>query len=242
MPYTVQFVGLVCFLRERGGRLALLPDGREPGEGIDPHYGSIVVAPKSVQKTDGWDGVKGVGPGTFPLDGCDVVIQDADTPGTLDTTDHVLPQLREINSNFKIDPARAKTVAKVRIRQGTLKARLVPGGTALISQLDVPHDGSIEIKVRLDNGLGERTITLAPGTEIAVTNMARGNMYRQKRRRVPASGTDHFKIYEKLSADRVTLTNPVTVPAVSESNSRHVLFSRRGAISLYSDCSNTGCC
>src|SRR4028119_793593 len=166
MPYKVQFVGLVCFLRERGGRIALLPDGRTPGHDIDPHYGSIIVEPASVQEATGWEGVDGVGPGTFPLDGCEVVLQSADAPGTLDTSEHLLPQLRDIDPHFEIDPARAQTVARLHVRQGTLKARLVPGGSALISELDVAHDGLIEIRVQPDDGAPVRTITAAPRTEI----------------------------------------------------------------------------
>lgn len=244
MPYTVQFVGLVCFLRDRGGRIALLPDGRTPDDNIDPHYGSIVVEPTTVQKTTGWDNVEGVGPGTFPLDGCDLTIQNADVPGTLDASEHRLPQLRDIDPNFEIDPARAQTVAKLQVRQGTLKARLIPGGSAIISELDVQHDGPIEITVQPDDGSPARTITVAPGTEIAVTNMARGNIYRQKERsqRTPGHDGHHFKIYEKLSTNRVNLFDPAALPPALESTSHHILFRNRGAITLYGDCSNTGCC
>jgi len=258
MPYTVQFVGLVCFFREQGGRRALLPDGRKPDGGIDPHYGSIVVAPGSIQKIEGWAGVEGVDTGTFPLDEpCEIVIQGADTPGTLDTSSHDghLPQLRQINANFEIDPARAQTIAKLRIRQGRLTVRSVPGGTALISQLDVPHDGPIDIVIRPDDGSPERKIMLAPETEIAVANMAHGNLYREAAlpgsrrkaltpRRGPKNGKgSHFKIYEKLSVNKdVSLTDQPDVTPAPESDSRHVLFSSRRAITLYTDCSNTGCC
>jgi hypothetical protein len=244
MPYTVQFVGLVCFLRVRDGRLALLPDGRTPEPGIDAHYGAIVVDPKSVQDAQGWEKVTGAGNGRFPLEGCEVVIQAADAPGPQDAAEHNLPQLRKSNPDFEIDPDRAQTVAKVHIRQGTLKSHLVPGGTALISQLDVPHDGPIEIRVKPDDGASERTITLTAGTEIAVTNMARGNLYREKGRREGNGHHSHFKIYEKLSAKPMPLKDPdpSEVPAATESESHHILFTRRGKISLYTNCSNTGCC
>jgi hypothetical protein len=245
MPYTVQFVGLVCFFRERGGRRALLPDGRNPDGGIDPHYGSIVVAPGSIQKIEGWNGVEGINAGTFPLEPCEIVIQEADTPGLLDTSSHdgLLPQLRQIDPNFEIDPARAQTIAKLRVRQGKLTVRSVPGGTALISQLDVPHDGPIDIVVRPDDGSSERKITLAPGTEIAVANMAHGNLYREARRRGRTNGKgSHFKIYEKLSVNPVTLADQPNVAPAPQSESKHVLFRSRRAITLYTDCSNTGCC
>lgn len=245
MPYKVQFVGLVCFFREREGRLALLPDGRIPGDGIDPHYGSIIVDSADILSTQGWDGVQGAVDGNFPLpDPCEIVLEGADTAGALDTAqpDRALPQLKQINSNFVIDPAQAQTIARVRIRQGRLTAHRLPGGTALISQLDLPHDGPIEIIVKHDDGSAERKIVVKPGTEIAVANMARGGIYRQPRAR---SGTSHFKIYEKLSVRPVELSEPPTESMnndVTESTSRHVLFSKRGPISIYTDCSNTGCC
>jgi hypothetical protein len=240
MPYSVQFVGLVCFYRELGGRLALLPDGRNPGKGIDPHYGSLVVAADSIEEaeTANWVGVKGVRDITFPLVPCHLIIEGADVDGALDTTGHVLPQLRDIDKNFEIDPPRAKTIAQIRIRQGTLTSYLIPGGAAAMSQLDVAHDGPIRIKMKPDDGSPECTIVAKPGTEIAITNMARGSVYDE----APAGNGSHFKIYEKLSVNPVSLKEPPAIAALTESHSRHPLFSRRGPIGLYVDCSNTGCC
>lgn len=240
MPYSVQFVGLVCFYRDQGGRLALLPDGRNPGNGIDPHYGSIVVAADSIEETEtvNWAGVKGVRDITFPLVPCQLVIEGADVDGALDTTGHILPQLRDIDKDFEIDPPRAKTIAQIRIRQGTLTSYLIPGGAAAMSQLDVAHDGPIRITMKPDDGSPEGTIVAKPGTEIAITNMARGNVYDE----LPAKNGSHFTIYEKLSVNPVTLKEPTVTAALSESRSQHVMFSGRGPIGLYVDCSNTGCC
>jgi len=240
MPYSVQFVGLVCFFREPGGRLALLPDGRNPGKGIDPHYGSVVVAADSIEetKTVNWDGVTGARDITFPLVPCHLVIEGADVDGVLDTTGHTLPQLRDIARDFEIDPPRAKTIAQIRIRQGILTAHHIPGGTAAISQLDVAHDGPIRITMKPDDGSRESTIVAKPGTEIAITNMARGSVYDQ----APAANGSHFRIYEQLSVNPVSLTEPPAIAALTESRSQHALFFRKGPIGLYVDCSNTGCC
>lgn len=238
MPYTVQFVGLVCFYRDpSGGRLALLPDGRDPGPGIDPHHGSIVIAPQSIQKTSGWEGVEGAAAGTFPLAGCEVVLEGAEAPGVLDAKDHSLPELRKLNPEFEIDPAHAQTVAKVPIRRGKLTAHLIPGGGAAISQLDVPHDGPITITVKPDGGGPARTIVVKPGTEIAVANMASGGVYAESKQ-----GVSHFKIYEKLSTRGVSLPEPTEITGLKPSESRHLLFSKRRPIGLYVDCTNTGCC
>src|ERR1043166_5033793 len=119
MPYTVQFVGLVCFYREKGGREALLPDGRNPGGGIDPHFASIVVRSDSVEEANGWNGQADLRRGTFELDPCSISIEGAETAGALDTSAHdgKIPQLRALDPNFEIDPDTAETIARVRIRQ-----------------------------------------------------------------------------------------------------------------------------
>jgi hypothetical protein len=240
MPYSVQFVGLVCFYRERGGRLALLPDGQNPGNGIAPHYGSVVVAGDSIEENEtvNWVGVKSPRDITFPLVPCQLTIEGANVDGDLDTTKHILPQLVDADKNFEIDPARARTVAQMRIRQGTLTSYLIPGGAAAMSQLDVPHDGPIRITMKPDDGSPESTIVAKPGTEIAVTNMAHGNVYDEK----PAKNGSHFTIYEKLSVNPVSLEEPPAFAALTKSPSRHALFFRPGSIGLYVDCSNTGCC
>lgn len=239
MSYSVQFVGLVCFYRERGGRLALLPDGRDPGPGIEPHDGSIVVDPAAIEEANGWGDGEDVQSGTFRLSPCEITIDGAADAGALNTEEHEgrLPQLRQIDPNFEIDPAKAKTIAKMRIRNGTLTAYLIPGsGTAVMSQLDVDHDGPIDVVVKPDDGSSLRTIRLKPGTEIAIANMGRGGYAAEER-------DDHFKIYEKLSVKPVSLTPPTTVADLPRSKSTQALFSKKKmGIGLYTSCSNTGCC
>src|SRR6185436_13356574 len=178
MTFRVQFVGLVCFLREHGGRRVLLPDGRNPGQGIDPHYASIIVDPAAVEEATGWNG-EVTRPGTFPLPPCSLSIEGASTTGTFDASLHqgVLPELRSIDSRFEIDPAQAQTIAQLQIKQGQLAAYKIPGGDALISQLDVPHDGSITITVTPNDSSAQRTVRVAPGTEIAVANIAGDDIY-----------------------------------------------------------------
>lgn len=244
MPYSVQFVGLVCFYREKGGgRQALLPDGRNPGAGIDPHFASIIVAPGAVENATGWNGDSAT-PGTFSLPPSTVTLEGVDRPGTLDTKGHDdrLPQLRRIDPNFEIDPDRADTIARVHIRQGKLTAYRIRGGEAAISQLDVPHDGPIKITVTPRDGSPQRTIVLRPGTEVAVTNTAGKSVYD-----ADAEAADrengHFRIYERLSVRPVSLTAPVTAQSVlPESPSHHAMFARARAINLTINCSNTGCC
>jgi hypothetical protein len=241
MPYTVQFVGLVCFLRNNGGRKALLPDGRNPGDDIEPHDAAINVAPEAIEDAQGWPAPDASQPGVFRLDPCSISIEGAEDAGSLDTSNHDgrLPELRGIDPSFTIDLATAQTIARLDIRQGTLRAFRIPGGTAVISQLDVPHDGSIGITVTPADGGSQRTIRLRPGTEIAITNMGR----RGSRNSSIEEENGHFRIYEKLSARPVSLSGPVTVPvSLSPSPSRHRFFGGIGPIDLSTSCSNTGCC
>ena len=239
MPYTVQFVGLVCFLREHGGRRVLLPDGRNPGDGIDPHYASVIVNVAAVEASTGWNG-EVTKPGRFPLPPCWLSIEGVDTSGTFDATNHqgVLPELRAIDSNFEIKPDEAQTIAQLQIKQGTLAAYRIPGGDALISQLDVPHDGTITVTVTPRDGSPQRTIRFAPGTEIALANMAGDDLYATD---VEPQG--HFRIYERLSVNDVTLDAPQAVAVVApRSQSQHPLFMGASPITLSHECSNTGCC
>lgn len=235
MSYTIQFVGLVCFLRDNGSRKVLLPDGRDPGDGIDPHIASIVVASDAIIGDPEWPVTE---PGTFTLDrSCRVTISGTSSPGTLDTSAHDgrLPELRRIDQSFAINPETAQTIAQLDIRQGTLRAFRIPGGDATMSQLDVPYEEEIVIDVHFDDA-DTRSLRLRPGTEIAITNTATHGY----KMRTEENG--HFRIYEKLSTQPTHLIEPSDVPAVPPSPTRHIYFARANPIGLSTSCSNTGCC
>ena len=241
MPYTVQFVGLVCFYRESGGRQALLPDGRNPGDGIEPHLASIEVAPKDVLEAVGWESNGETTHGRYLLPPCSIEMDGTDLEqpvrGALDTSRHdtFVPQLSAIDSRFEIDLDRAHTIARMRLRRGALAAYSIPGGAATISQLDVPHDDEINVKVIPRDGSPERRLRLKPGTEVLIANMG-------QRGYLTKTHDSHFKIYAKLSTGPVELHEPKDLPAVPPSQSQHATFMRRSPISLTTDCTNTGCC
>jgi hypothetical protein len=238
MSYTVQFVGLACFLRNGSGREVLLPDGRTPPDGIEPHVATIVVAPGSVRETGGWNGDPAILNGVFELPPCEITLEGADGEGSLETRQHdgLLPQLRRIDPNFEIDPDRAVTIARVRVNRGTLTAYRIPGGVAVMSQLDVPHDGEIHITVTPRDGSEPRRIVLQPQTEIVVSNTGRGGYHSMH------ATSDHFRIYEKLSARPVRLREPDEDAVAPPSPTRHLFFARNTPMGLSSGCSNTGCC
>ena len=236
MSFKVQFVGLVCFYRDREGHVAMLPDGRQPGPGIDPHFASIAVDPDAIIDASGWD-EQSRASGMFTLPPCAVSVEGLDTPGPLDTSAHEghLPRLGRIDPNFQIDPETAQTIATVPIRQGTFAAYRVPGGSAVMSEVHVPYDSDIRIAV-IPRDSAPRSLTIRAGAEIAITNTA--GDYRRSHEQ-----EDHFRIYEKLSSRPVTLTVPAEVTTLlTESPSEHFLFSEGVSIALTADCSNTGCC
>lgn len=239
MPYKVQFVGLVCFYREKNARQALLPDGRQPSDWIDPHYGTVLVDPDAVMASDGWPSDADTERGVYKFVPCSISIDGMDTPGELDTSGHdrKLPQLRDIDPSFEIDPERAETIARLHIRRGKLTAHTIPGGTAVMSQLQVPHDGEITITMTPRDGSPVRTLRLRPGTEILIGNMAEGGVYRAHQREY-----DHFRIYEKLSVRPVALHDPAEAPKLPPPQTSHWMFRRVAEVNLNISCSNTGCC
>ena len=229
----------MCFLRDNGGRFVLLPDGRQPPAGIDPHFAAVIVAPGAVEEAIGWGSAARRGERAFrQLPACSLTFEGADVAGTLDTSAHdqQLPQLKKIDPNFEIDPSSARTIARMHVRRGTLVAYAIPGGAAVMSQLEVPHDDSIHITVTPDDGSPERRLRFAPGTEIVLSNMAAGGYAALDQQ------NNHFRIYEVLSAQPVSLVEPDNVASLSESPSSHVLFTRATPIGLSTGCSNTGCC
>lgn len=241
MPYTVQFVGLVCFYRETDARQVLLPDGRQPAAGIEPHVASIEVDPNDVLEIVGWNRSEDVAHGRYLLPPCSIDLEGADLQGSLDTSlhDNYLPRLAQIDPNFEIDPDRAETIARLRVQRGVLRAFRIPGGSATISQLDLPHDGEIHVQVTPRDGAPQRRLRLKPGTEVLIANMAESGYLRN----TPKSAQDdHFRIYEKLNTRPARLRAPESIPDVPPSESQHVMFLRGEPIALSGDCSNTGCC
>jgi len=243
MSYKVHFVGLVCFYKEPGARLALLPDGLTPPQGIDAHYPSILVAPDVIADSQGWPDDSDTQQGIFYLPPCTISIEGMDTPGDLDVSGHddALPQLRQIDPAFQIDPQSASTSARLNIRQGTLTAHSIPKGDALVSQLVVPHEGAFTITVTPTGPSPARTLRLQAGAEVIVGNMAAGGVYE---RAVPPEDPQysHFRIYEKLSVNVVTLPAPSSLSALSAPDTNHWFFVDQRGISLDTACTNTGCC
>jgi hypothetical protein len=244
--YTVDFVGLVCFSRKDGkGRMVLLPDGRNPGAGIDAHIPRLVVA------TDRLDGIDGVletevieDATVIVLPKCSLSFSDADTEKpagtTLDTArqDPFVPRLSDIDPNFDADETAA--VVRLRIRRGALRAFRNPGSSrndpAIVSRLEVPAKGMVTITVKPDGNGNTVKIRLKAAAEIVLANAAR--------RLNPLNNQSHFLIYERLAKGPVNLSNRPTVRGgrLAALPSTNPFFRFAGGIGASGDCTNTGCC
>lgn len=246
--YTIDFVGLACFSKQDGqGRFVLLPDGREPGEGIDAHIPRLVVKTEDVQRIDKELTTETIDGGTeVLLPKCLLRFSGADTNDkketTLDTTDHdrFLQQLSEIDPTFDADDI-GGTVVRLRIRKGTLKAYRFPGSDeldpAVVSRLQVPHDDWVSITIVPEPNGKPATVLLKPGSEVVLANTAP--------RHDDLNQRSHFLIYERLSSRRVDFSKRPAAAAAGplQHLSSHNPFFRSTVTSgAGGDCGNTGCC
>jgi hypothetical protein len=249
--FKVLFVGLVCFLTDRtGSRPVLLPDGRDPGGEVEPHFPYIVVNPDAVIDRDGWETddaeVSGfMQRGFFRLPQCTLNISGVDGKGPFDHAQHDggVPSLIGADPRAQISRS-PKAVVKLTISSGKLEAFRRPvqddvdlqnDDVAVVSRLTVDYEDDIVIGV--DGAGGRRMLRLKPGTELAIANIA-----------LPPDTErhgSHFQIYAKLltrsslreQAQRVSRT-------VSPLPSDHFIFTsgRFGVNDGTARCGNQGCC
>lgn len=246
--YQVQFIGLACFLNEKDGKRVLLPDGSDPAKHPTPHIATISVASGSLAGAPNWPAADILDDHIqiqFRFPPSVIVVEGADQPGTLDATQQepLLPKLPASAPGIQIDPKTAHAIGEIPIRQGILKAFLMPGtpankNGALISQLEVQYAGNITITATPRNGAAGdvRSITLKPGTEIAFINASRGVDMGDE--------SDHFNIYAELAVKPTTfaLSKVFLKKIPPPSPSEHATFKAPHLIGSSVRCSNTGCC
>jgi hypothetical protein len=232
--YKVQFVGMVCFYKQNGAKLALLPDGTQAQP---THTARIVVDPKSVDHSSGdWPNTKGeIARGDFLLDhDFDISIEQADQDGPRDFSKH---RPVSLPSGFNIDLTTAQTIGRIPVKQGTLQTFRYPGtndtvDASTITELTVEHEGTIRITAKTRPG-GDivRTIDLKPGTEIAVVNDSSDKSH------------DHFHIYEQIGTGAPLGDTPPSETGIfHRSQSHHRVFLKPDPIVEGVRCPNTGCC
>ena len=165
-------------------------------------------------------------------------------PVSLNVDEHNLPLLSDANAQFAIDPATTNAVVRLPLRRGTLRVFRDPRNSqddaAIISQLEVQHEGDVMITVRR-RGSGRvpnavRRIVLRAGAEIVISNVSRARENTQR----------HFRLYERL-ADRPDVSlerlGGLLSPAgLNPLPPTHRLFRAANSAGSGVDCGNTGCC
>lgn len=229
MGYDVQFIGLMCFQPNPGGRgrRVLLPDGRFPEDRrVSPHIASISVWKKDLRSFEGWPDHQVnsdpwetefvFGPSTIALP----FSRSEAATYTEAALFADIPNLSGMSRTFQIDYERANWVGSVVVEQGNIRAVRLPGVSRapLIGELQVDYDEEIAITVTARKGWPDRRIVLAPGSEIALINTSRGLPPR-------SDNLDHFKIYEELSSLECELEGPsFDSSKYPESTSQHPAF------------------
>lgn len=269
MPYKVDFVGLVHFSRMgRKEPLLMMPDGRNPGGRIDPHYAGVWVHRDQVADGRGWwplvaqnseleaNGVveyRIMEPSRIAISG-----QDA---GVIDATNFTgkFPVLKERAPGIVINPKEARTIAQIDIRQGILTALEVR--SAIIADLNVrDHRGPIRITATpfreraFADGTTEKVLVL---NDLPADDMAGGldrffiANFSNKPAVINDAGADHFQIYKHLdSGGKVGRLKTPTTGDIQALNADRFFSNHpfgqhlRGGFGEVdgSQCSITGCC
>jgi len=251
--YELMFVGLVCFLNQDNGaskaRLALLPDGTNPGLNVQKHFPYIVVNPGAVVQKSGWDTNDAnltalMNHGAFRLPKCTLQISGTENGANLDPMQHDLhvPKLIAADPTVKIDPNTPNAIAKLRISSGKLEALRRPNSNvtdtdvAVISRLTVSHTGDIVVTATPTEGGQQRTLRLKAGTPIALANVAFPS----------TNGTaPHFPIYGRITKSGTIANNPQKIPAntLPQAAGTQTIFQLGIQINDgTAACGNQGCC
>lgn len=239
MPYKVQFVGLICFVKHEKIIRALMPDGTNPDQGIPKHIPFICIANPDIDEGGTtWPASQRISLGDILTvfwwtTRSQINVEGADKAGTLKTYDQDsrLPRLSLYPNHVKIDPNTAPAIADIPIRQGKLEAFRLPkspddGKGPLISQLDIPHDQAITITVTPNDQSASYTLKLFPATEIAFVHVSQEdvqNVLSEEIRRVmrasfepaaSASGSSTARTSTLVNDNHFELYGTLAVPKV----------------------------
>jgi hypothetical protein len=240
--YKVLFIGLVCFLKQNASQIALMPDGSNT---TPAHIAKIAVDPATILGFTNWGTDADVKKGDFRLTvpvNIDLQGASAASPSKLDDSKQKLVMLPK---GFKITPSTAKTIAQVTIKNGTLKTSRWPGTDAddpkasILTELTVPHSGTILVKVTPKSGGKVRTILLKAGTEIAIVNDRR----KSNTNKPATKGHEHFNLYAMLGGGAQIAQEAPPIPSgIPRTTSSHRVFDDAVPIVDGVSCPNTGCC
>lgn len=262
MSFKIDFLGLIYFYHQKGGRLLLLPDGTAGADDIPPHYASLFLEKTKVTDDRTWhplpsDALDRYGVNEYSIryrsmltiTGADTAIDGGclsfGAGGGIDSShDSKVPHLKDCASDMHIDPQKAKTIAQMPIRQGTLEAFLFEN--AIVSRLTViNHSGPITITAT--DASGTKTIVVRDETEIVLSNTSDFAGSHGQRLRRPEEDDDdhHFQLYSQLADDGQphALKEPTDSPNLPKfpSSQAYIVFLREGPQVPGANCSNSCC-
>lgn len=214
MSFQIDFLGLIYFFHKDGGRLVLLPDGRDPEPGIPKHYASFFLEKaKIVDDSNWWTPIQKKkldqycllelpisAPSKLTITGLEPPAATGCWPfgpRPLDTDrEQKLPELKRIDPTIEIVPDKAKTIAQLEIHQGRLETFLFR--KSVVTRLTVPnHSGPITITA--SGSYGEKTLTLFDETEIVFSNTS--DLIGPDYVEATAYEKSHFRIYANLAVN-----------------------------------------
>lgn len=242
--FDVLFVGLFCF--RKNARVAVMPDGREPEDDkIPPHVPFLVVDPKGVVASSGWDPTPGdPEDGIYRFGKCSIDITRATARGKLDAAQHddSVFKLVDADESFQFAGANARIIAEIPLGQGTLELFLRPGAksssrnAATVSRLRVRHDGDIFVIVAVKGEQQPRVLALKPGTDIAIANAILDHD--------PARTGNPFNLFGHIAKEgKITPPPDFASPNVPEIPGDYQVFKISTPIGEgSSNNGNTGCC
>ena len=257
MSFQVDFLGLVYFHHEKHRRLVLLPDGRDPEPGIEPHHASFFIETiKVVGSPDWWPGrdLKEICVHEFPIaEPSTITISGLEaptgaggcrpfSPSPIEShREDRLAHLKDSDPRIKIVPAKAQTIATLSIEQGRIETFLIKDEAA-VTRLTLPnHPGLITITATTRSGV-TKTLRLRDETEIVLSNTSRMFPPRteEEKRLRPKS---HFRIYARLAVDedpdKMQIPPKPKLPPFPSSHPYIVLLEKHEVPGA--DCGNTCC-
>ena len=241
MPYTLHFVGLVMFIKDGGGYLVALPDGRKVKD--------EVCTQKDIHKHTPYLIIPGgdISTANIPayrfISGCAVFdiaaikklsFEVADTDGGLDDSLHLpkMPRWRDIDPTFRVDINNlTNVITSLPVKQGLLAARVLPRTRSRISELTLPLTTSFTPEVKGD---GQMILRLKNNSEVVIANVAPEWLDDVNY----PDDDEHFYIYYTMGRTQSpTCALPLDDSTVPPSLSNHPFI--KGGRGLRVSCANT---
>jgi hypothetical protein len=172
--FDVLFVGLFCFKKD--ARQAVMPDGRTPDDpAIPPYIPFLVVDPKDIQSSSGWDGndPARTAQGIYTFGKCTISITRIADVGPIDTSQHDknVAKLAEIDTGFNFNSS-GEIITTIPFQQGTLELLRRPDqDNANVTRLTVDYDGDIAVSIHVDGEPNARILNLKPRSAVAIANL-----------------------------------------------------------------------